>query len=171
MAKLAFLTFGILKKPWGDPTVAGFVERVPGNFAAAEASPGFVGRSGLGGMDWGEYVYPAFLPAEMHDRLVRTFSLWESLESVYAFAYSSNHAESLRHRREWMVEYPLSTYVAWWVSDGHQPTWAESSARLEQLHLQGATPSAFDFKTPFGYDGAAYALDRAQVKALLNPIA
>lgn len=167
MARLAFLTFGLLKEPWGAPAVAGFEERVPGNFAAAAASSGFLARSGLDGVSWGEWIYPVSLPAETYPRLARTLSLWESLEAVYAFAYSGSHAESLRHRKEWVNEFPLPTYVAWWVADSHTPTWAESNDRLTQLHNDGPTPAAFTFKSAFTPEGESYVLDSARVKTLL----
>ncbi len=38
MAKLAFMTIGLLHAPTGDPQVQGFVDRIDPNFTSAAAS-------------------------------------------------------------------------------------------------------------------------------------
>jgi hypothetical protein len=46
----------------------------------------------------------------------------------------------LRRRKEWFRKPQWPTYVAWWVSDDHVPTWAEAVERCEHLHDHGASP-------------------------------
>lgn len=164
MARLAFLTSGVLVAPWDDPAVSGFVDRIEGAFAAAEAHPGFIGRAG----DWGEQATPACLTPEQTERVAQTLSLWVDLESVYAFAYSGAHAEALRGRKLWIEEADFPTFVAWWVPDDHTPTWMEAMDRQAHLYAYGPTPTAFPFKNAFGPDGAPLTLDHTRVKSLLS---
>lgn len=155
MAKLAFYTFGILHEAQGNPRVQGFFDRVSDTFKEAEQSTGFIGRSSrdplTGEHSWGERVSPRFFVGDETDGLKapRTVSLWEDLESVFAYAYSGLHAEALRQRREWFVKPQWPAYVAWWVADDHIPDWVEAAERHEHLHDHGSTPFAFDFKQPF----------------------
>src|ERR1700682_5823416 len=44
MARLAFMTFGVLREPWGSPGVAGFEARLDRVFAAADLAPGMIAR-------------------------------------------------------------------------------------------------------------------------------
>jgi hypothetical protein len=54
----------------------------------------------------------------------------------------------------------------WWHADETYPTWSEGVARHEHLHVHGATPIAFDFKSPFDQSGAPTRLDKARIQAL-----
>lgn len=173
--RLAFMTFAVMAGPWGDERVAGFQERLPATFGAAESSPGFVARSKLEGWieglpeadqdwgAWGPYRRTAFYPdgggsagdQEAGDHEASTLSVWADLESVYAFAYGGPHLEALRHRGEWFTERRWPSYVAWWVGDDETPSWADAAERLEHLHANGSTPYAFDFHQPFEADGSA----------------
>jgi hypothetical protein len=170
MAKVAFFTFGILHEVQGHPQVQGFFDRIARNFATAEQSDGFRGRSTLnpetGQHSWGERPSPRFFLGDEHEgtRAPRTLSLWEDLESVFAFAYSGVHAEALSRRKEWFLKPEWPTYVAWWVPDDHTPDWHEAKIRHEHLHDYGPSPYAFDFKHPFGPDGNPIEMDRALVK-------
>ena len=93
-----------------------------------------------------------------------TMSLWDDLESVYAFAYNGRHAEALGKREEWFRKPEWPTYVAWWVEDDHIPTREEGATHLEHLHDHGSTYYAFDFKTPFSADGQPCRMDRDRVR-------
>lgn len=164
MAKLAFMTTGLLHEPWGGPRMQGFEERTAATFAVAETSEGFIARSGYGAEDekvWGVREAPAMFGREDYEaRGADTLSLWQNLESVFAFAYNGTHGEALGHRREWFVHGPWPAYVAWWVDDGYTPSWHEACQRFEKLHREGPTPEAFDFKQPFGPDGQPTKVDR-----------
>ena len=175
--RVAFTTIGVLVNDWDHPEVEGFVERVPGVFRAAESGDGFVDRAGrseeegeegkegeepLG--DWGEVEPPGFLDPEHHPRLAMTLSVWEDLESVFAFTYAGAHGEALKHRKQWAVKSGLPSYAAWWIENDETPNWQDVKTRLEILHEKGSTPQAFTFKQPYGPDGAALAIDQARVK-------
>jgi hypothetical protein len=168
MAKLAFFTFGILREAEAHAQVQGFFDRVARNFEAAEQSSGFIDRSGYDDESahnsWGDQVCSRFFCEDGHGTVARTLSLWEDLESVFAFAYAGVHAEALRRRKHWFLTPEWPTYVAWWVADNHTPDWQEAAARHEHLHDYGQSPYAFDFKQPFGPYGNPVEIDRAVVK-------
>src|SRR4051812_43075480 len=118
MEKVAFYTFGILREASDHPQVQGFYDRIDDNFELAEHSDGFVDRSRfvieLDRHNWGERINPWFFIEGTHSVPPATLSLWENLESVFAFAYSGLHAESLSHRQEWCLKPEWPTYAAWW---------------------------------------------------------
>jgi hypothetical protein len=163
------MTIGVLHAPTGDPRVQGFIDRVDANFAAAEGSSGFVGRSLFDAETevhtWGDVSKPAHFTDELYvDRVAQTLSVWQDLETVFAFAYSGLHAESLIKGREWFVHSEWPVYVAWWIDDTAIPSWQEACERYEKLRRDGPSPAAFDFKHPFGPDGQPVAIDRRVAK-------
>jgi hypothetical protein len=172
MAKLAFLTFGVQLGPDDDPRVRGFIERIEANFAAAEASQGFIDRSRFdetrGTHTWGEPSNPPQFQADIYTGLTaQTLSLWQDLESVFAFAYHGSHAEALGKRREWFAHPPQwPSYVAWWVEEGDLPTWQEAYQRYDRLQREGPSPLAFNFKQPYGPDGRPCQVDRQAARRI-----
>jgi hypothetical protein len=116
MSKVAFYTFGILRESPGHETVRPFWDRGPGVIEAAGNTDGFVNLTrdeGRNSLFHDEQEYPASPPFEPSSRAPATLSLWDNLESVYAFAYRGPHAEALRKRKEWFVKAEWPTYVAW----------------------------------------------------------
>jgi len=166
---LYFLTFGILREPRGHPTVQGFYDRNTVVGAASEQADGFVDRSHLVSAvehTWGPIVTPRFFVEGQHARAPMTLSLWDDVESVFAFAYSGVHAEALSHRSEWFIPREWPTYVAWWVEDDHRPDFSEATERLEYLHDCGPSARAFDFKHLYGADGEPTELDRSGLRPI-----
>jgi hypothetical protein len=172
MPLVAFTTFAIFRAPPGDPQVQGFFDRLPDTFGAADRFEGFVARSMRDPVTlthtWGDLVYPRFLDPAQHDGAVATLSLWRTLESVNAFAYSGVHGESLRHRLEWFVKPEWPSYTAWWVADDHIPDWYEARERLEHLHDHGPSPQAFDFRRAFGADRDPIMVQRDAVREIVS---
>lgn len=120
----------------------GFVSRVQAINDLAQQAPGFVWRP---------------TSDRMTEDLVRlgrdpmreafNLSVWESVEALWAFAFSGLHLEALKRTRQWFA--PDSAFdVMWWVPAGHQPTTEEGLARLE-LVKQGPTAEAFTFRRRF----------------------
>ena len=160
MACIAFFSFGILRERKGHPQVQGVFGISPAMFPAARSNPGYIGGRGFvtdhstdapaGRRD----LYPAAVATpECHPPQASTLSLWESLETVYDFAYHGIHAEALRQRKAWFVKPVWPVYAAWWVTDGEGPSWEEAMTRFDHLHQLGSTPYAFDFKAPFDFAG------------------
>ncbi len=166
MARLAVLTFVVLRESWTSPAVAGFVERLDVVGAAAHAADGFIAaadededQSAAGGDPgpWGAFQLPELWrrtdPDPTQPRAFTLLSIWRDVAAAFTFTYSGSHLEALRRRSEWMAPRPGPAYVAWWIADDAVPTWADGCARLDQLHVDGPSASAFDFHQPFDADG------------------
>ena len=170
MARVAFMTFGILREPWGHPAVQGFVDRLNGVSATADSSPGFIDQyrdQDTGdGNQFGTVVTGRFVTPNVADRVAQTLSIWTALQYVFAFAYAGDHAEALRRRKDWFLKGSWPTYAAWWVADDCWPQWEDANTRLEHLHDHGSTSYAFDFRSPFDIEGRPLILDRTRIAAL-----
>ena len=173
MAKVVLYTFAIFKKPNQHEQNDGFHDRNPFVYVSAENAEGFVDRSGNSwkrdhagrNSDWGTRdVSPRFFTGENHRDTAATLSVWEDVESIYAFTYHGFHAEVLSKRDEWFVEGEWPAYVAWWTPDDVTPTRTEGAKRLEHLHDHGPTPSAFNFKAPYDADGNPLHMDREKIQ-------
>jgi len=173
VAKVVLYTFAIFKETRHSEYNKGFNDRNPFVYVSAENTPGFVDRSGKSwkrdhadrNRDWGDRnVSPRFLTTGAHGDTAATLSLWDDVESVYAFTYAGFHAEVLKMRYDWFVEGDYPAYVAWWIADDENPIQADGAERLEHLHDNGATAYAFDFKAPFDADGQALSMDRQKIQ-------
>jgi hypothetical protein len=168
--KLAFMTVGIMREPYGHTQVQGFLDRVPAVYNSADSSDGFHGRSirdlGTWLHSWGEITLPACYPASAQmNQVATTLSLWKDLESVAAFSYHGPHGEALTKRRDWFDKDDLPVYVAWWIPEEQSISWPDGCARIDHLHAHGPTAFAFDFAHPFDPAGNPCRLDREAVKA------
>lgn len=165
---LALYNFSQFRTPSEHPANQGFHDRNDRNFALAEASDGFVARSGYDGepgpQSWGVQVYPRFYVERGDGWSPSTLSLWADLESPMVFSYAGYHSETMRHGREWFPKPDWPPLVLWWVEAGHTPQWSEGVARLEHLHDHGPSPFAFSFRQAFDPQGAPARSDTALVK-------
>ena len=168
--RVAVMTMGVLQQPAGQAVVQGFFDRVPGVYAAADESPGFVARWDPllePGHAWGEVQIPKCLvDTNKPTQMPATLSVWETLESVAAYAYRGAHREAVSRRQQWFKELGLPSHVIWWVADGSIPSWAEAAQRFDHLHGYGSTAFAFKFGEPFSAAGERCTLDSAQVRRM-----
>ena len=146
--QLASLNVGRLLAPLDSPRIAEFVAQLEPINRLADGSPGFVWRLMT---DAGDATSIRHFDDEL---LLVNLAVWESLESLRAFVYSSAHVQVLRQRRDWFERLASAHMVLWWVEPGHIPTVTEAVDRLERLRLDGPTPAAFTFRTPFAADAA-----------------
>lgn len=164
--RLSFFTFGILRGPWGDPKVQGFLDRVPDIFDTAEGADGFVDRSRPareGDADrWGEQEVPKFAEGR-EDCAAQTLSVWEDVEPVFSFAYQGVHSEALRRARQWTEEGDYSSHTAWWIDEDHWPTWSEACERHLHLCEIGVTSHAFTLREAFDSEGERTKPDAAKI--------
>lgn len=169
---LALYTFGIFRAPADDAVNRSFHERNDINFLAAEAAEGFISRSGYpdepGPESWGEHVFPRFYVERGDGYAPSTLSLWKELASAMAYAYTGVHAEALGRARDWFDQPDFPKYVLWWVDHDHTPTWREAVVKHEFLHDHGASPFAFDFKSPFDESGDKTIVDRQVVRQTMR---
>jgi heme-degrading monooxygenase HmoA len=144
---LAQLNVGLAKGPMDGPVMAGFAAALERINELADTAPGFVWR-----LQTEDGDATAIRPYD-DERMMVNMSVWESLEDLRRFVYTSGHTAVMRQRKEWFEK--LDTYlVLWWVPAGHDPTVDEAKARLEHLREHGPTPRAFTFRASFSRPGA-----------------
>jgi hypothetical protein len=140
---LAQLNVGRMLAPVTAPEIADFMAALDPINALADVAPGFVWR-----LQTGEGNATS-IHAFDDELMLLNMSVWESLETLRAFTYTSAHTDVLRRRREWFERLEVAHLVLWWVPAGHVPTIDEALDRLERLRRHGPTPAAFTFRTPF----------------------
>ena len=124
------------------PVMAGFKAALEPINALADEAPGFVWR-----LQSEDGDATAIRPYEDEWMMVN-MSVWESIEALRAFVYTSGHTSVMRNRKRWFER--LETYlVLWWVPAGQEPTIEEAKERLEQLRHRGPTSYAFTFRASF----------------------
>jgi hypothetical protein len=140
---LAQLNIARLMAPLDSPQVADFVAALDPVNAQADSAPGFVWRLQTEDGDatavriWDD------------DCIIVNMSVWESVEALRTFVYSSDHVDVMRRRREWFEKLAQAFMVLWWIPATTVPTVAEATARLAQLEALGPTPDAFTFRAWF----------------------
>lgn len=139
---LAHLNIARLRAPFDAPELADFMAGLPGINAIADATPGFVWRLDDEGDDAGS------VEAFGADMLVN-LSVWKSLAALHGFVFQTEHATYMRRRREWFDRMMEPSLVLWWIPIGTEPSVREAKRALQTLRRQGATPLAFDFRSPF----------------------
>ncbi len=149
--------------PLDDPLLAGFVARLDDINALADRSPGFVWRL------QSEVGNATDIQVSDDPKVIVNMSVWEDLESLFAYVYRSDHLQVMAQRRRWF-EKPAGAFMAlWWLPRGRLPDFAEGLERIALLDRRGATPEAFTFKQPF--DATGRPIDRAALLRTAEPCA
>ncbi|MCF8512407.1 MAG: DUF3291 domain-containing protein [Rhodobacteraceae bacterium] len=167
--KLALYTFGQFNQPSDHPDTQGFHDRNDANLAAVDLAFGLIGRSGYDGDPgpecWGVQVYPRFWTDTQGDGWApSTLSLWQDMESIWAFTYSGIHAEAVAKGRNWFRKGDWPPLAMWWTAD--RPDWTEAVARYEYLHDHGSSAFAFGFRQAYTAQGAPLAVNRVRVREI-----
>lgn len=140
---LAQINIARLIAPIDDPRIADFVAQLDTINALAERSPGFVWRLKSEAGNATDIVYnddPFVIP---------NMSVWESIETLRNYVYTSQHIGVLRDRAKWFEKMDKPHYCLWWIPAGHIPTVGEARERLEHYQQHGATPYSFWFSKQF----------------------
>ncbi|GAA4226917.1 DUF3291 domain-containing protein [Actinomadura meridiana] len=148
---LAQFNVATLHAPLDDPRTADFVALLDPVNALADAAPGFVWRLVEEGMPDATGIRPA------GQDVIINFSVWESTEALWDFAYRSPHLEPLRRRREWFKRHVDAHSVMWWIPAGHVPTVDEAMERLALIREHGPTPRGFTFSSAYAAEEAMQA--------------
>jgi hypothetical protein len=139
---LAQVNVALPREPLESDLLREFVEALDPINAIADGSPGFVWR--LQGEDGNATSIKAF----GDERLIVNMSVWESIEALRAFVYTSGHVAVMRRRREWFDR--IDTHLAlWWLPAGNIPTVADAEQRVALLSALGPSPDAFTFRRHF----------------------
>lgn len=136
---IAQINIGRLLAPISDPRIADFVAQLEPVNALADAAPGFVWRLQSSSGNATDVTY------NDDPLMLVNMSVWESVEALRDFTYTSRHVEVFRDRTLWFEKMTQPHYCLWWVAEGHIPTVAEGRDRLEHYQQHGATPFAFWF--------------------------
>jgi hypothetical protein len=140
---LAQLNLARLVAPLTDARLADFVAGLPKINAIADTAPGFVWRL----VDDEGSDATSLRP--FGTDVIVNLTVWESIETLRAFAFKTGHLDYLRRRREWFVPFRDVYAVNWWIPVGHRPTVDEARGRLDRLRRDGPTVDAFTLRTPF----------------------
>lgn len=140
---LAEVNLALMRAPLDDPIMADFVAWLEEINALAESSTGFVWRLKT------EEGDATSLRVFENEYIIVNMSVWESVETLYQYAYYSKHVEAFRRRGEWFERMETPILVMWWIPAGTLPTVQDAKAKLEMLQKHGATPQAFTFKQQF----------------------
>ena len=132
-----------LLAPLDDLSLADFVAELNRINTLGDRSPGFVWRLKT------EDGTSTSVRVGDDERVLVNFTVWESVEALFEYAYHSDHARVFRRRREWFEAASQPYLVMWWIPAGHIPTIDEAEARLARLRAHGPTPDAFTFKQRF----------------------
>jgi heme-degrading monooxygenase HmoA len=137
---LAQVNIARMNAPLDSAEMSDFVARIAETNALADRSPGFVWRLAT---EAGDATY---LRPYDDDRILFNMSVWQSVETLRAYVYSSAHTEVMRRRHRWFSKFEGATLALWWVPAGHVPSIEEAKSRLARLDREGPTPTAFTFK-------------------------
>ena len=148
---LAQINVGRLVAPPGDPQVAEFVAQIGGMNALAERSPGFVWRM----VDDADDEAKAAFPEVVDPRFQINFSVWESVEALWEYAFRSDHLRVLSRRREWFERPDGPHQALWWVPAGHRPSLTDAMGRIARIRDHGSGPDAFTFRDKYPVPVAA----------------
>ena len=129
--------------PMDGPVMEGFMRRLDEVNALAEGSEGFVWRLK------GDNNNNTELKVTDDPLFIINFSVWRSVDDLWAFTYSSSHKELFKQRFDWFERRPTASLVMWWVPRGTIPSVPEALGRLQRLAADGPTPEAFTFKQRF----------------------
>jgi hypothetical protein len=123
--------------PLDDPRMADFVNALDRVNAVAERSEGFVWRLKGAGNDATDLSF------EDEPGAIVNMSVWESVDALQRFVWTTIHRRFFDRKPEWFGLAPTRDFVMWWVEPGHLPDLREASERLAHLRREGSTEHAF----------------------------
>jgi hypothetical protein len=146
--QLAQINIAKMLAPLESPVMTDFVLNLDVINTLAEASPGFIWRLK------DDHNNATAIKVYEDEFLLVNMSVWKDIDSLFQFAYQSQHLEIFKRRREWFEKMAQMHMALWFVPDGHHPSVEEATQRLDYLRTHGETPHAFSFKKRFSADEA-----------------
>ncbi len=141
--QIAQINIGRILGAMDSPVMKEFKDNLDPINALAEQTPGFVWRL----KDDNNNATSIHVYEDPY--LLINMSVWENIDALFRYVYTSAHTPYIRRRREWFEKMTVPMMALWWIPGGHIPTPTEAKARLEHLDQHGATPYAFTFKQRF----------------------
>jgi hypothetical protein len=144
--QLAQLNLAKPRYPLDDPRMAEVMDNLNRINELGKAAPGFV---------WileDDSGNATAIHAFEDPSILINLTVWESIETLRAFAYQTEHVDYVRRRHEWFE--PMKPYmVLWWVPAGSLPSISDSKDRIAHFATHGPTPYAFTFSRLFQPEG------------------
>jgi hypothetical protein len=140
---LAQINIAKMKAPIDSPLMAEFVENLDTINSLAEKSNGFIWRLK------DESNNASSIKIYDDDFLIVNMSVWQNAESLFQFAYHSNHVNIFKKRKNWFEQMKEMHMALWYTSTDSVPTVTEAIERLDFLRLNGETPFSFTFKSKY----------------------
>jgi len=138
---IAVHTYGLLKAPHGEKEVQGFVDGIEAVYAVSERSSGFI---------WRFSDYESLAPAPVGPA-ARTLSVWEAVEDLRHFVFSTLHGKFYDRKSEWFLDADEPMMVLWNVERDARPTMEEAYEKLQLLRANGPTALAFNWASAEDY--------------------
>lgn len=126
-----------------DPIMSGFVQRLDEINALADGSKGFVWRFQTKAGD------ATYLRPFDDKRILFNMSVWETLEDLRSYVYTSKHVELLKSKANWFKKLDDAHLALWWILKGHTPSVEEALEKLCFMKIKGPSPDAFTFAKPY----------------------
>jgi hypothetical protein len=140
---IAQINIGRILGEMDSPIMKEFKDNLDPINALAEQTPGFVWRlKGDNNNATAIHVYE-------DPYLLINMSVWEDIDSLFGYVYTSAHTPYIKRRKEWFEKLSVPMMTLWWVPADYEPTPSEAKAKLEYLDQHGPTPHAFTFKQRF----------------------
>ena len=145
---LAQVNVSRLLAPLDSPLLAEFMAALDEVNASGEQAAGFRWR--LQTEDGNATSVRAFGwdVGDSHGVIVN-LTTWTSVQALADFAFSGQHLQVMRRRRQWFERAAEPMTALWWVPAEHRPSTGEAEERVRWLRRHGPTPYAFTFRTPF----------------------
>lgn len=140
---LAQVNIAKMKAYLDDPIMSGFVQRLDEINTLADNSNGFVWRFQT---DEGGATY--LRPYE-DKRILFNMSVWETIDDLKNYVYSSKHLELLKSKEIWFSKLGAAHLALWWIEKGKMPTVEEALDKLSLIQTKGPLPDAFNFSKLF----------------------
>jgi hypothetical protein len=142
MFHLAQVNIARAQFPLDDGRMHGFTSRLSEINVIAETSAGFIWR-------WTDDSHP------FDQRTLVNISVWDSVQALKDFTYSSAHVQLFRNRSEWFEKPSAPSLAMWWIPAGTLPTVDDAIARLNHIRDHGESAFAFTFRNVFPAPDAA----------------
>ena len=128
---VAQMNWARLRYAPADQRMAEFSLALSKVFAIAEAHEGFIWRISDADAE-------AELAALGHDeRMSATVSVWQSIDDLHDYTFSSLHGEYLGRKNEWFENVEGPQLVIWNIDAQGRPTFHQAFKRLEYLKRNG----------------------------------
>jgi len=144
--QIAQINIAKMLAPLDSPIMADFVANLEVINKLAEVSEGFIWRLK------GDYDNATSIKVYDDEFILVNMSVWKDVDSLFRYAYQSQHIEIFKRRREWFEKMTQMHFALWFVPEGHQPSVEEATQRLDYLRANGETPYAFSFKKRFSIE-------------------